>query len=272
MKKHLIVTGKAVVFFAFWAASLVIMSIPAVFKPVLIKGNSAFLRLWWEFIPLLALFLITGIFVWAVEKNKIKVPILKNPLRNTVLGMVLGCVWLGGTILVLSLIGDLTLGSKNDISYFAVWMLSVLLNVIMQEYLVRGYLFSLFREKYNTATAVIITTVLFMAMHGGVFEAGIVAVLNVITMSVFVSLLLIHAESLLAPIIVHFIWNGVGCLVFGVVSLADDYPSLWNCVISGNNFLSGGDAKIEGSIITLIMNGLLILFMVYRLKQRIPYQ
>ena len=266
LKKHLIIAGKAIAFFAFWVALMSIFAILA--DPPFLKNNSSFLRLWWEFTPLVSVLLVTVIFVWLVEKNKIKVSILKNPLRNTVWGVILGCIWIGGAIFALFLIGNLTLEDKKDTPYLAVWFLAVLLNVIMQVYLMRGYLFSLFREKYNTTTAVIITTILFTAMHGGAFEAGVVAVLNVVTMSVFVSLLLIYTKSLLASIIVHFIWNGIGCLVFGVVSLAGDYPSIWNSIISGSPLFSGGSAKIEGSIITFIMNVLLIVLMVYLLKKQ----
>ena len=56
----------------------------------------------------------------------------------------------------------------------------------------------------------------------------------------------------------HFIWNCIGRLV-GVVSLAEDYPVLFDSYVSGSSMLSGGDIKIEGSIIVLIFNSLLIL-------------
>ena len=40
----------------------------------------------------------------------------------------------------------------------------------------------------------------------------------------------------------------------GGVSLAEDYPHLFNMVISGNSILSGGSCKIEGGIVVLFMN------------------
>ncbi len=147
------------------------------------------------------------------------------------------------------------------------WFISVILNAVMQEFLVRGYLFSLFKEAFNAAAAVIITTILFSAMHGSAFEAGIIAVLNVLTTSVFASLLLLYTGSLLAPVIVHILWNGIGGLVLGVVSLDGDYPSLWNSVMSGNDLISGGHHKFDGSIIVLLVNVLLIAFMSFRIKK-----
>ena len=91
---------------------------------------------------------------------------------------------------------------------------------------------------------------------------------TVVTMSLFVSLLLIYTKSLLAPIVVHFIWNSVGRLIFGVVSMADDYPSLLNCSLSGSSLISGGAFKIEGSIVVFMINLILIVITAYLLKKR----
>ncbi|MGL4338496.1 MAG: lysostaphin resistance A-like protein [Turicibacter sp.] len=152
----------------------------------------------------------------------------------------------------------LHLGEPNPIPNLFIWIVSIFFNVAMQEIMVRGYMFSLLKREYNVSLAVIVTSVIFTAMHGGAFEAGAVAVLNVFTTSILLSVLLILSNGLLLPILMHFMWNMLGSLL-GIVSLASDYPSLYTSTISGNNILSGGNAGIEGSIIVLIIN-LLILF------------
>jgi membrane protease YdiL (CAAX protease family) len=255
-------------FFALWIATIAVMAVPVIEKPAFLGDNDALLRLWWELLPLTGILIVTGIFVWVVEKKAINISLFKKPVKNIIWGLLLGCVWLGTVITVLFLMGILSFGSKNDVELLPVWFVAVFLNVVMQNFLVRGYLFSLFREKYNTVIAVVITTILFTALHGGAFEAGVVAVLNVITMSIFVSLLLIYNESLIAPIIAHFVWNSIGRLIFGVVSMADDYPNLWNSSLTGNNLISGGSFQVEGSIVVLAMNLILICFIAYMLKKR----
>ena len=130
----------------------------------------------------------------------------------------------------------------------------------MQEVLVRGYLYQMIKNNYNIVVAVLISTGLFTFAHGGAFEAGILPVLNVITMSLFVTAVLEYTESLVAPIVIHFLWNGV--------SLAEDYPHLFNMVISGNSILSGGSCKIEGSIVVLFMNLILMFGFVMAKKKR----
>jgi membrane protease YdiL (CAAX protease family) len=124
----------------------------------------------------------------------------------------------------------------------------------MQEMLVRGYLYQMIKSNSNIAAAIIVSTGLFTFAHGGAFEAGILPVLNVITMSLFMTAVLEYTGSLIAPIVIHFLWNGVGAIILGGVSLAEDYPHLFDMTIHGNPILSGGSCKIEGSIIVLFMN------------------
>lgn len=77
-----------------------------------------------------------------------------------------------------------------------------------------------------------------------------------------------HNYLLYITTIMHFLWNGIGALVLGGVSLADDYPNLLITTFTGNEVLSGGGCKIEGSIIVLFVNIILIvLFMFLKNKQ-----
>lgn len=55
----------------------------------------------------------------------------------------------------------------------------------MQELLVRGYLYQLLKNKLNVFVAIIMTTLFFIVCHGGVLEAGIIPIANVVTMSIF---------------------------------------------------------------------------------------
>ena len=135
-----------------------------------------------------------------------------------------------------------------------------------QELLVRGYLYQMIKQKHNIVTATIVVTVLFTALHGGAFEAGVVPVLNVLTMSLLMTVVLEYSGSIIAPTIMHFLWNGIGALVLGGVSLADDYPNLLITSFTGNEILSGGVCKIEGSIIVLFVNMILIFLFMFLKK------
>ncbi|MFS0562900.1 type II CAAX endopeptidase family protein [Terribacillus sp. 179-K 1B1 HS] len=251
MKKLLTTILKTIIFFIGWA---ILIS----FTPDIQTNEPAFLRLWWEFSPFAVVALFSIFFVFIIEKGKIKIPITTSFFKNSLIGVVTGALWLGSVAAVLILTKTMNIQGHNQIDFIWIWILASLLNAAMQELLMRGYLYQLWKQKYNVAAATVFTTILFTAMHGGAFEAGIIPVLNVVSMSVFVTILLEYTGTIIAPIIAHFIWNTIGAIIIGGVSLANDYPNLLNSSFQGNQIVSGGLYKMEGSIIVSVVNLILI--------------
>ena len=85
-------------------------------------------------------------------------------------------------------------------------------------------------------------------------------------MSLLMTIIMEYSNSLVIPIIMHFIWNCFGGIIFGTVSLADDYPHLYNIKITGNQLISGGSFKMEGSIFVFIINMIMIVYYLYKKK------
>ena len=262
MKKIASTIIKFIGYFLGWAVLTSIL-------PLSSSGEPAIWRLWAEIMPLLAIIAFTLIF-WLIERKNVELHLFDNPVKGMVLGVITGIVWLAVPVLVMYIAKIIHFDGTNSIKLFPVWLSAAFLNVIMQELLVRGYLYQMIKQKHNIVAATIVTTVLFTALHGGAFEAGVVPVLNVLTMSLLMTVVLEYSGSIIAPIIMHFLWNGIGALVLGGVSLADDYPNLLITIFTGNEVLSGGVCKIEGSIIVLFVNMILIfLFMSLKNKQGI---
>lgn len=260
MKKAAITVIKFIGFFLGWALLTSIL-------PLSSSEDPAIWRLWAEIMPLLAMIAFTLIF-WLIEKKNVKLHLFDNPVKGMALGVITGIVWLAIPVLIMYIAKIIHFDGTNSINLFPVWMLAAFLNVIMQELLVRGYLYQMIKQNYNIAVAMIVTTILFTLLHGGAFEAGVIPVLNVFTMSLLMTMILEYSGSIIAPTIMHFLWNGIGALVLGGVSLADDYPNLFITTFTGNEMLSGGVCKIEGSIIVLFVNvGLTALFMFLKNKQ-----
>lgn len=255
MQKTAITIIKFIGFFLGWAILSSIL-------PLSSSENPAIWRLWAEVMPLLAIIVFTLIF-WLIEKKNIKLHLFNNPVKGTTLGIITGIVWLAFPVLIMYIANIINFDGTNSIDLFPVWVLAAFLNVIMQELLVRGYLYQMLKQKHNIVAATIVTTVLFTALHGGAFEAGAIPVLNVFTMSLLMTVVLEYSGSIIAPTIMHFLWNGIGALVLGGVSLADDYPNILITTFTGNEILSGGMCKIEGSIIVLFVNVILIVLFMF---------
>ena len=270
VKKELGIFGKFFLFFLVWAFGVsLVFSVYE--KPPMIAHNNAMLRLYWEAVPLAMVVLNTVLAITYIDKKKISVTITKKPLRDTVLGLVIGIGWIFSVVLILVLLGCLTFDSSSRVSTLPIWGLALFLNVAMQELLIYGYLFSMVRHAYNSTVAIIATTVLFLMLHGGAFNVSVIAVLNVLTMSIFVSLLLLWTEGLWASIVAHYIWNIVAGVFMNGIMLATDYPSIIQVSLHGDSLLTGNSAKIEGSIVTLGINLILIsvtIFMLHRKHQR----
>lgn len=245
-KKIVNTTLKSVLFFIGWA-------VLCAFIPLLNTDNAAIWRLWAEITPLIAIIAFTFVF-WLIEKKQIKLHLMDNPAKGLSVGIIGGVTWLGCSVLILFLAGVMKFDGSNNVSMLSIWILAAILNVVMQELLVRGYLYQMIKQKHNLVAAAIVTTGIFTALHGGAFEAGIIPVLNVVTMSLMMTVVLEYTGSIIAPTIMHAIWNGIGSIILGGVSLADDYPHLLNVAFKGNDILSGGACKIEGSIVVLVIN------------------
>lgn len=243
-----------------WAVLAGIIDIPS--------DNPAIWRFFAELIPLAVMIVFTIIFL-LLEKGDVKIPVIKNCGKGLLAGTLSGIVWLGLTLLILFSLHQLEFTGKNQVDLLWLWVISAFLNVIMQELLVRGYIYQLLKTRYNLSLAVIITTALFTLMHGGAFEAGIIPVLNVITMCLFTTALYETEQTILAPIMAHAVWNITGAIILGADSLAEDYPSLYTMTSSANTVLSGGDYKIAGSIVVLIINICMMLFFFIAYKRRV---
>lgn len=245
MKKAVVTFFKVTIFFMGWAVLAGLIDIPS--------RNSAVWRFFSELIPLLVMIMFTILFL-SVEKGNVTLPIKRNMGKGTAVGFFVGLVWIGASAAILLAGNQLTIVGKNKVDWLWLWIVSAFINVVMQELLVRGYLYQLVRAKYNLPLAVIFTAVLFTVMHGGALEAGIIPTINVITMYLFTTALYESQETLFAPIMAHAVWNITGAIVLGVVGLADDYPSLYTVAASENTLLSGGNYKIEASMVVTIMN------------------
>lgn len=259
MKKITKTILKTLIFFISWLVLAVLIPIPND-----ISDN------WWRFlaelIPFLAIVFLTYIFS-KFEKNRLFILHFENPIKQTLAGILLGLIWFFIPFLLLNSLGYLEITDKNYINMLSIWIVSAFINTIMQELLVRGYIYQLLKKEYNIMIATIVSTLLFTFMHGGAFEAGPMAVVNVLTMSLLMTIILEYTNSLLMPTIMHFIWNVMGGIIFGTVSLAEDYPHLYNIKITGNSIISGGIFKMEGSIFVFLTNIILILIF-YRMYKK----
>ncbi len=248
MKNALTTLLKVVIFFVGWA-------ILATVLPISESSNPAVWRFVAELMPFLAVVLCT-LVGWLIEGRQLK--IVGGITKSAVgMGLLAGFCWIGSAVGILLLTGHMTIDAgPQAVSMLWLWFLALFFNTLMQELLVRGYLYRLLQRRANTVLAALITTALFLFCHGGALEAGWLPCANIVLMSLFMTAVLEATGSLVAPVLMHFLWNSIGGIVLGGVSLAEDYPHLYAITMHGNPLLSGGVFKIEGSAVVLVLNAL----------------
>lgn len=242
LKKSASVIVKIILFLALWLAATYLVDIP--------DERPSVWRLFAELVPMCAALLLT-LFFWIIDEGSFRPVAFRKPPRNALVGIITGVVWTAVPLAVLYFTKTLAFEGSNKVSKPAVWILACLCNVIMQELLVRGYMFRLLEVKVNTPVAVFFAVALNTVLHIKSFSAGVLPVINAVLMSLMLTLMLTATRSLAATVTAHFLWNLVGGIVTGTVILASDYPHIFNTVMSGKNLLSGGERMLEGGIVPM---------------------
>lgn len=220
--------------------------------------TNAFVRLWLEVAPLLAVLAGTLIMRrWFDKKTDWPCFVGHRWRTDMSSGIAASATWLGVSVGLLYISGVVHFEAGQPISLLPVWILAAIINVIMQEYLVRGYLFSMLARRHSQITAAVATTILFIAMHG--LAGGMIGVINVALANLIFTLLLIRTGSLLAPILAHIVWNVMGGIILGTISLGNVYPHWLQAVYSGSAPVTGGDYMLEGSIVTTVVSASVLL-------------
>jgi membrane protease YdiL (CAAX protease family) len=224
--------------------------------------NAALAEIWWQALSFLLLVIVSILFVWGIERGRLRTNLSLNAPKDLLLGVLVGCLWIGGTVGLLAITDSISFGERQLASQIVLWIIAVLINSVMQEYLIHGYMFTLLNSRYGSLVAVSVTAIIFAALNVRALENGTISILFIFAASILLALLRLHTKGLLAPIITHSIWNLVGGIVIGGVFLGENYPTVWPETLSGVDIISGGNLKFEGSGLALLVTIVLIDLMV----------
>lgn len=241
--------------------------------PGLFRENTAMAAFWSQWIAFVTIVALSIVLMVFIERGEIKTVLSVKAGRDILLGLLVGTLWIGGTLILLLITDSLQLGEWQAVPGIAWWILSVVANVGAQEYFVHGYAFSLLQTRYGNITATAVTALIYAVLNVDSLKGGTIAILIIFAASILLSLVRIYTGGLLAPFLIHLIWNGVGGFVLGCVNLGGEYPVVWQALGSGIDFISGGSLRFEGSglalIVSIVLIDLLAIMMNDKRKRRI---
>jgi len=127
-----------------------------------------------------------------------------------------------------------------------------------EEVLVRGYFLKNLMYSFGKPIALVVSAIVFSFMHGLNPAFDYLGFINLFLAGVMLGLPYIFNKNLWFPIALHFSWNFFQSL-FGFKVSGLDYYSLIEFDISENNIINGGSFGFEGSILSIVIQVLMII-------------
>ena len=165
------------------------------------------------------------------------------------ISIALGCLWAGGWVSL----------SLNDItlSLFGALCKALLLffvAALMEELMIRGYIFQAFIEGSRVWIAVIVLSSIFSVMHFDNPDATIPSALNIFLAGVLLSVCYLKTRSLWLPTGAHLGWNWMQSSFWGMgVSGYHVKWSVFSAEAHGADWISGGQFGAESSIFATVV-------------------
>lgn len=200
----------------------------------------------------------------------------KNAIKHYLAGIFIGFVMFSLVIGINIITGAMTIESLVNnldgatLGLIAIFFVGFLIQGAEEEILVRGYLMVNLGAKYKVSTAIIISSVIFAALHLANPGITVLAMLNLTLFGVFCALYIICFNNIWGACAIHSIWNFVQGNFFGVsVSGMNTMPSVFAATnVPGKEFINGGAFGAEGGIATTIVLVLAIAMMLSYMKKK----
>ena len=177
---------------------------------------------------------------------------------------VMACLYLSGNYVVTSV--------QFNLDSQLCWLGIFLLVGISEEIACRGIIFRLISDKWNVATGLVVSALLFGFLHvfneGATVWASLAIALN---SGWLMGIAYAYHQTIWVPVGMHWAWNYLEGGVFGcsVSGTPLDYRPLITPKISGTDLLSGGAFGPEASIICVAIGiGISIVYTVLYIKKR----
>jgi len=201
------------------------------------------------FVAILAIISYTYLFKF-YEKRKITEFSRKGIVKNLTIGIVIGAILQSLTILIIYLKGGYSVISINPILFIIPPLTMAFTASIFEETLFRGVIFRITEEKLGSYLALIISALIFGALHLANPNSTLSAAIGLaIQAGLLLAAAYIYSRNLWFPIAIHFAWNFMQSAIFGAnVSGNAISKTLITSKIEGAEWFTGGQFGPEGSI------------------------
>lgn len=160
---------------------------------------------------------------------------------------------------------ELSPGSVTGLEFLQ-YSIFFLIAAALEEVVFRGYILDNLLEDMHPILALIVSSILFMALHLLNPSLEFLPVLNLFLAGVMLGASYIYTRNLWFPLGLHWSWNMFQGPVFGFEVSGVETKSFFSQSILKDNIWTGGDFGFEGSILAtiLIMSAATVIFLVFQ--------
>lgn len=221
--------------------------------------------------------ILTILYCTLVEKRTIKSMGFNRKIIGYFKGILLAIALLGFSLGFIVLTGNITyngIDSNIKIPIIVAFGGAFIIQGAMEETMCRGFLMLSLSKKTTIPISILISSILFALPHfSSLFESnliyGIIGLINILLMSVILSLFLIKDKNIWISCAIHSFWN---FFLFNIVGLnlsgIDGQSAIFNFTINKNNIINGGNYGIEASIITTFVLFICMILLIFSIKKK----
>lgn len=170
-------------------------------------------------------------------------------------GIILTCfliLWAGGWVQIRS--------TNWQTGLFFSWFLFFIIQPLTEEIVMRSVFQTYIHRYFGAQAGLTVSALIFGAMHAGNDSFSWIAGLEIVLGGYLMGQLFLRTQSIWGPFAMHASWNFLQSTVLGFAVSGMGTYSVLQLDISGPNWLTGGNFGLEGSLFSLI---LLVIVIVY---------
>lgn len=183
---------------------------------------------------------------------------LKDGFKDLIIGLILGAVTLAIVFFILLVTGNIKLIDPLNRPNFNISALTGLILFIFvginEEMFARGYCFTVLKQSTNKFIALIVSSIIFAAMHSLNSGISLLSYVNLFLFALLAMYMTIKSGNLWLSIGLHITWNYFEGNVFGFLVSGNEANGIYNVRNTADNMINGGQFGPEGGlIVTLVL-------------------
>lgn len=196
-----------------------------------------------------------------------------NKLKSYGKGIFLGFAMLSLVLLILKTLGFAEIvreANAFDLKLFLIFLPAWMIQGFEEEFLLRGILMNQMAARGKIRIAILANSLIFSIFHLGNAGFDLMASVNIFLMGLVFSLIFYLEDSLYLVGAAHSFWNMAMANIYGI-PVSGNSPTkftLFNTSLKGPEIISGGSFGIEASIITSLVLGLILIYLIRKIKKQ----